>query len=387
LFPVAGCHKPALIMTSMSFARIEWVLTGETHQLGAPSPRAAEEVTVDSLSSVNGGQREPPTRHRVGLGSPTHPAAVLAAAPPGLLKRIIEEPKRAVPAIAKEPESCAAITRAVQSLPSAHLVYRGDSRRLELAPESVELVVTSPPYWTLKKYNDQPGQLGQVEDYEEFLGELEEVWRRVHRALVPGGRMVVVVGDVNVSRKAFGRHLVFPLHASIQERCRLIGFDNLAPIIWHKISNARYEMGAGGFYGKPYEPNGVIKNDIEYILLQRKPGGYRKPDLAARLLSILPAEDHAEWFQQIWRITGASTRDHPAPFPLSLAERLVRMFSFVGDTVYDPFLGTGTTAVAAAAWGRNSVGCEIDPVYFDNSVKRVQDAVDSPTQLVLDRTA
>ncbi|HMT62311.1 MAG TPA: hypothetical protein PKA24_15730, partial [Microthrixaceae bacterium] len=100
-----------------------------------------------------------------------------------------------------------------------------------------------------------------------FLDELDEVWRRAYEALVPGGRMVIVVGDVNVSRKEFGRHLVFPLHASIQERCRQIGFDNLAPIIWYKIANAQYEVGGGGgFFGKPYEPNGVIKNDIEYIL-------------------------------------------------------------------------------------------------------------------------
>ena len=95
---------------------------------------------------------------------------------------------------------------------------------MEIEPESVELVVTSPPYWTLKRYNEQPGQLGEIEDYDEFLDELDDVWRRAHSALVPGGRMVVVVGDVNVSRKAFGRHLVFPLHASIQERCRLMGF-------------------------------------------------------------------------------------------------------------------------------------------------------------------
>ena len=321
------------------------------------------------------------------MGSLTNQAAVVAAAPPPLLERVTAEPQRGFPAIAKEPNTCAVIAQAVQSLPSAHLIHLGDSRRLELEPESVELVVTSPPYWTLKEYNDQAGQLGQVEDYEEFLDALDEVWRHVHRALVPGGRMVVVVGDVNVSRRAFGRHLVFPLHASIQERCRLIGFDNLAPIIWHKIANAKYEMGPGGFYGKPYEPNGVIKNDIEYILLQRKPGGYRKPSLATRLMSILPAGDHAEWFQQIWRINGASTRDHPAPFPLSLAERLIRMFSFVGDTVYDPFLGTATTAAAAAAWGRNSVGCEIDPVYFEHSVNRVRNALDVSSQPALDLTA
>lgn len=330
---------------------------------------------------------EPRGARPVVLGVPVDQGAVAAAAPASLLERVSAEPQRAFPAIAKEPDACALIAGAAGCLSGVHRIHLGDSRRLDLDPESVELAVTSPPYWTLKKYNDSPGQLGDTEDYDEFLGELDEVWRRVHRALVPGGRMVVVVGDVNVSRKAFGRHLVFPLHASIAERCRLIGFDNLAPIIWHKIANAQYEMGAGGFYGKPYEPNGVIKNDIEYILLQRKPGAYRKPDLATRVMSVLPADCHAQWFQQVWHISGASTRDHPAPFPLSLAERLIRMFSFVGDTVYDPFAGTGTTAAAAAAWGRNSIGCEIDPAYFDQCVARVQQAVSVSRQTALDLTA
>jgi DNA modification methylase len=131
----------------------------------------------------------------------------------------------------------------------------------------------------------------------------------------------------------------------------------------------------------------VIKNDIEYILFQRKPGGYRKPDLATRLMSVISAEDHGEWFQQIWRVTGASTRDHPAPFPLSLAERLIRMFSFVGDTVLDPFLGTGTTSAAAASCGRNSIGSEVDPDYFVQCVDRVRSAVESARQGALDLTA
>ena len=321
------------------------------------------------------------------VGVPLTKEALAAAAPPSLLERVRAEPQRAFPAIAKEPDACCRIAEVVGSLPSVHRLHLGDSRRLEIEPESVELVVTSPPYWTLKKYNDHPGQLGEVQDYEEFLDALDEVWRRVHDALVPGGRLVVVVGDVNVSRKAFGRHLVFPLHAGIQERCRMLGFDNLAPIIWYKIANAQYEMGAGGFFGKPYEPNGVIKNDVEYILLQRKPGGYRRPDLATRLLSVIPAADHAEWFQQVWRLGGASTRDHPAPFPISLAERLIRMFSFVGDTVYDPFLGTGTTAAAAIAWARNSVGCEVDPAYFEHCVARVQGAASASRQPALDLTA
>jgi DNA modification methylase len=248
-------------------------------------------------------------------------------------------------------------------------------------------VVTSPPYWTLKRYDEHAQQLGAVEDYDKFLGEIDEVWRRAYDALVPGGRMVVVVGDVNVSRRAYGRHLVFPLHASIQERCRLIGFDNLAPIIWYKIANAQYEMGPGGVFGKPYEPNGIVKNDIEYILFQRKPGGYRKPDLPTRLMSLISAPDHADWFQQVWRLGGASTRNHPAPYPLELAERLVRMFSFVGDTVFDPFIGTGTTSVAAANCGRNSIGSEVDPGYFLQCVDRLRGTIARTSQLVVELSA
>src|SRR5262249_22224834 len=121
-----------------------------------------------------------------------------------------------------------------------------------------------------------------------------------------------------------------------------------------------------------YEPNAVIKNDVEYILMQRKPGAYRKPSLAARVLSVISAENHQKWFQQIWSdVTGASTKDHPAPYPLELAERLIRMFSFVGDTVVDPFLGTGTTSVAAAKSGRNSKGIEVDPHYLEMAYARL----------------
>ncbi|MFP3941968.1 MAG: DNA-methyltransferase, partial [Thermoanaerobaculia bacterium] len=236
-------------------------------------------------------------------------------------------------------------------------------------------------YWTLKEYPGADGQLGAVEDYEEFLDTLDEVWRQVHRVLVPGGRLVVVVGDVCLSRKVFGRHLVMPLHASIQERCRRLGFDNLAPIIWYKIANARFEVenGAAGFLGKPYEPNAVIKNDIEFILFQRKPGGYRRPSLASRLLSVIPEAKHREWFQQVWTLRGASTREQPAPYPLELAERLVRMFSFAGDTVLDPFAGTGSTSLAARRWGRHSVGYEIEPEYFELAAGRLRQQQASPS--------
>jgi len=246
-----------------------------------------------------------------------------------------------------------------------HRLINGDARELTyLDDASVHLVVTSPPYWNLKQYNDNAAQLGHIQDYEAFLLELEKVWRHVYRILVPGGRLVCVVGDVCVARRDFGRHLVFPLHADICVICRRIGFDNLNPIIWHKIANASYEVENGSkFLGKPYEPNAIIKNDMEFILMQRKPGGYRKPTNQQRQASRIEKDVFDRWFQQIWTITGASTKHHPAPFPLELATRLVRMFSFTEDTVLDPFCGSGTTMVAALRTGRNSIGIEIDPEY------------------------
>jgi modification methylase len=259
------------------------------------------------------------------------------------------------------------------SVKDAHRLYLGDARDLSFVPdESVHLVVTSPPYWTLKRYNDSPGQMGHIADYDEFLGGLNDVWSEVLRLLVPGGRLVCVVGDVCLSRKQHGRHVVVPLHADICVQCRKLGFDNLNPIIWHKIANANYEVSNGtGFLGKPYEPNAIIKNDIEFILMQRKPGGYRKPTEEQRKLSRISKDDFKEWFRQIWTLTGASTRDHPAPYPLELATRLVRMFSFVGDTVLDPFNGTGTTMLAAIQSGRQAIGVEVDKDYADSALKRL----------------
>ncbi len=270
-------------------------------------------------------------------------------------------------------ENASKVFEAQRMASTKHFLFRGDARDLHYLPdESIHLVVTSPPYWTLKEYNPHPAQLGHVEDYEQFLGELDKVWRECYRALVPGGRLVCVVGDVCLPRRKVGRHVVMPLHSDIAVRCRKIGFDNLTPILWYKIANASYEVENGSkFFGKPYEPNAIVKNDIEFILMQRKPGGYRKPTTEQRRLSVIPKKFYDEWFQQIWKITGESTARHPAPFPFELALRLVRMFSFYGDTVLDPFAGTGTTLVASLEAGRNSVGVEIDPEYFEMTKKRV----------------
>jgi modification methylase len=284
--------------------------------------------------------------------------------------------QKAIPELAKNTKRLAELDCLLTEIPTLHRSVHGDAREMiGLKPHSVHLVLTSPPYWTLKEYRDSEGQLGHLQDYEHFLTELDKVWHQCFDFLVPGGRLICVVGDVCLSRrKNHGRHTVVPLHASIQEHCRQMGFDNLAPIIWNKIANVVHEVdnGGGGFLGKPYEPNAVIKNDVEFILMQRKPGGYRSPSNAARLLSIISDENHKQWFQQVWSgVTGASTRNHPAPYPVLLAERLIRMFSFVGDTVLDPFSGTGTTTIAAIASGRNSVGYEIDEHYVSLARSRI----------------
>jgi len=255
-----------------------------------------------------------------------------------------------------------------------HVIHCGDSRNLDWIPDSsAHLIVTSPPYWTLKEYPQAKGQLGLIEDYERFHDELDKVWRHCFRVLVPGGRLVCVVGDVCLARRRHGRHRVMPMHADIVVRSRRIGFDNLTPILWYKISNAQYEVENGSsFLGKPYEPNAIIKNDAEFILMLRKPGGYRKPSEEQRDASRLTREEHHQWFQQIWTLPGESTRDHPAPFSEELAYRLVRMFSFVGDTVLDPFMGLGTTLVAAVRSGRNSIGVEVEPAYFRKARARLE---------------
>ncbi len=292
--------------------------------------------------------------------------------------RTLSDHQRDLPRIARDPELVAQVEASLRHFPTRHRLVVGDAREIPgVEAGSVHLVLTSPPYWTLKEYRESSGQLGAIADYEEFLGELDKVWRRCFDLLAPGGRLICVVGDVCLSRrKNNGRHTVIPLHSSIQESCRRMGFDNLAPIIWYKISNAAYEVESGsGFLGKPYEPNAVIKNDVEYILMLRKPGGYRSPSIHARVLSVISAENYQKWFQQVWNgVTGASTREHPAPYPLELAERLVRMFSFVGDTVLDPFMGTGTTTVAASQWGRNSIGVEVDEHYFGIAQRRIEQA-------------
>ena len=250
-----------------------------------------------------------------------------------------------------------------------HHLRLGDARDLAWVPNaSVHLAVTSPPYWTLKEYEPSERQMGGIPSYEAFLDELDKVWAECSRVLVPGGRICCVVGDVCVSRKQGKRHYVMPLHSDIQVRARRAGLDCLTPILWHKIANGvtEAEGNGAGFYGKPYQPGAVVKNDMEYILFMRKGEGYRKPDTLQKALSILTKDEMQGWWRSVWTdIKGASTRSgHPAPYPVELAERLIRMFSFAGDTVLDPFVGSGSTSLAAMLAGRNSIGNEVEPTYL-----------------------
>lgn len=259
-----------------------------------------------------------------------------------------------------------------------HVLRVGDARDLSWIPDaSVHLVVTSPPYWTLKQCREnRDGQLGDVANYETFLDELDCVWRECARVLVGGGRICCVVGDVCVPRKRSGRHHIMPLHADIQVRCRKLGLDCLTPILWLKIANGATEVvrSGAGFYGKPFQPGAIVKNDVEYILFQRKGGEYRSVTRQQKALSMLTRDEMQQWLRSVWTdIRGASTRDgHPAPYPVELAERLIRLFSFAGDTVLDPFAGTGSTCAAALLSGRNSIGNEIEAGYLQIARSRLE---------------
>lgn len=254
-----------------------------------------------------------------------------------------------------------------------HTIIEGDARDLTfIEKNAVQFVCTSPPYADLIEYPEHSGQLGNMASYEAFLDELDKVWAECLRVLVPGGRVACVVGDVCVSRRQAGRHYVLPLSADIQVRVRRLGFDVLTPIRWQKVANIKLEASRSSrFLGKPNLPNGIVKNDLEHILFFRKPG-YRKPTAEMEALSRIETDEYSQLFAPVWtNVTGQLRRDHPAPYPVEIPRRLIRMFSFATDTVLDPFGGTGSTALAAMETGRNSVSVEIEPTYVDLLERRL----------------
>lgn len=261
-------------------------------------------------------------------------------------------------------------------LPTLHTLIQGDARDLGFIDDgTIPLVVTSVPYFDIKAYEAAEGQLGRSDDYAVFLDEMTRVLAELYRVLIPGGRFACNVGDVLRSRKAHGTHHILPLHADLLVRGRDTGFLPLNGILWAKIGNVAHEQGGAGFLGKPGQPNAVVPQEVEHILLMKKPGDYRHPTETQRRDAHITRAEHDTWFRPIWRdIPGArATKNHPAPFPVEIPRRLARMFSFPGDTVLDPFSGSFSTSVGAAQAGRDSIGLEIGQGYVEHGIRRLSD--------------
>jgi DNA modification methylase len=252
----------------------------------------------------------------------------------------------------------------VQVETSEALVYIADSRVMaEVADESVHLVVTSPPYWHIKDYG-VPHQIGYGQSLHEYLYDLSRVWKECWRVLKPGRRLCINVGDQFARATVYGQYKVIPLHAEIIAQCETIGFDYLGAIIWQKKTTMRPSGGAVVMGSFPYPPNGIVELDYEYILLFRKPGKVEPLDSAAREASALSRDEWKTYFSGHWHFAGERQALHEAMFPEELPRRLIRMFSLVGETVLDPFVGSGTTLKIALELGRSAVGYEIQPNYI-----------------------
>lgn len=241
-----------------------------------------------------------------------------------------------------------------------HLVI-GDSRRMAAVDDAaIDFVVTSPPYWSIKDYGHE-AQIGHEQSYLEYLDDLQQVMGECLRVLRPGCRMAINIGDQYLRASEHGRYRVQPIAADLTLRGQQLGFDFMGSIIWRKISTTN-TTGGGALMGSIYLPrDGHITYEHEYILLFRKQGKWRKPSAEVCEQSLLTKEQRSSWFRGVWDdIHPERQKGHSAMFPVALPERLIRMYSFWGETVLDPFLGSGTTSLAAAQAGRNSVGYEIN---------------------------
>ncbi|HEY3398565.1 MAG TPA: site-specific DNA-methyltransferase [Armatimonadota bacterium] len=246
----------------------------------------------------------------------------------------------------------------------SHRLYLADSRRLpELADDSVHLVVTSPPYWCLKDYA-HPGQIGYEQPYAEYLGDLRQVLAECLRVLQPGCRAAVNLGDQYLRATEHGRYRVQPIPADLTVAGRELGFDFMGQILWRKISTTQ-TSGGGAWMGSTYYPrDGQITYEHEYILLFRKPGRGPRPTLEQKERSRLTKEERSAWFRGVWDDLPPTRQEgHVAMFPLELPRRIIRMYSFWGETVLDPFAGSGTTLAAAEQEGRQGVGYELNPAF------------------------
>jgi len=247
---------------------------------------------------------------------------------------------------------------------TTHKIINGDCRNMEnICGNSIHLIVTSPPYWQLKDYGID-NQIGFDDDYETYINNLNIVWKECYRVLDNGCRLCINVGDQFARSVYYGRYKIIPIHTEIIRFCETIGFDFMGQIIWQK-STTMNTTGGGAVMGSfPYPRNGIVKFDFEYILLFKKQGAAAKPAPLQKEKSILTNEEWNTCFSGHWNFAGAKQDKHLAMFPDELPRRLIKMFSFVGETVLDPFAGSGTTAKIARELERNSVSYEINPEFI-----------------------
>jgi site-specific DNA-methyltransferase (adenine-specific) len=245
-----------------------------------------------------------------------------------------------------------------------HKIINGDSRQMnEIRDSSVHLIITSPPYWQLKDYGTK-SQIGFNDSYESYINNLNLVWAECFRVLHDGCRLCINIGDQFARSVYYGRYKVIPIHSEIIKFCEAIGFDFMGQIIWQKATTMNTTGGGAVMGSFPHPRNGIVKLDFEYILLFKKQGNSPKPTQEQKDNSVMTNEEWNTYFNGHWYFNGAKQEKHLAMFPEELPHRLIKMFSFPQETVLDPFMGSGTTALSAKNLNRNSVGYEINPEYI-----------------------
>ena len=268
-----------------------------------------------------------------------------------------------------------------------HKIIFGDSRSLnQINDKSVQLIITSPPYWQLKDYGTKE-QIGFNDSYEEYINNLNLVWKECNRVLADGCRLCINIGDQFARSVYYERYKVIPIRTEIIRFCESLGMDYMGAIIWQKTTTMNTSGGGAIMGSYPYPRNGILKMDYEFILLFKKLGNAPKPTKEQKVASAMTKEEWSQYFSSHWNFNGVKQLGHIAMFPEELPKRLIKMFSFAGETVFDPFVGSGTTSLAAKNLGRNSIGYEINkefaPIIYEKLGAR-QISLDNETRVIFE---